>query len=307
MIEIKSKGDQKIEIDGITVQLTNLDKTFFPEDGHTKGDLLQYYADISSYLLPYLSGRPESLHRFPNGIHGKSFYQKDMDHLPPEWADTIEVVSEEGNKKINYLICNNLPTLLYIINLGCIDLNPWNSRRKYLDRPDYLVIDLDPEDISFDFVLRTAMGVREVLSGFEILSYPKTSGATGIHIYIPLGAEYSYEQTRHFAEILVSLVHEKFPEFTSLERSPAKRQQKVYLDYLQNAKGQTLAAPYSVRPRPRAPVSAPLTWAEIERGGFTPEDFNMKNILERITKNGDLFEGVLGSGVDIGEIIDKLR
>lgn len=301
---IKQSGSQEIEIEGKVLKLTHLDKLFWPEEKFTKGDLINYYLEVAPYILKYLQDRPESLHRFPNGINGNSFYQKNIDGLAPDWADTVAIRSEE-KKEINYFLCNNLPSLIYLINLGCIELNPWNSRNPKLDYPDYLVIDLDPLEIDFDFVLKTALAAKKILSGLGIKSYPKSSGATGLHIYIPLGAKYSYEQAKNFARILVNLIHEETADFTSVERLPAKRVGKVYLDYLQNVKGQTLASAYSVRPKPKATVSTPLTWNEVQEG-FLPENFTINNIISRLKKVGDLFEPVLLERTDIKELLQKM-
>lgn len=287
------------------LKLTNLKKIFWPDEGWTKGDLIDYYDRIATIILPYLVDRPESMNRHPNGILGKSFYQKDVDHKVPSWLETLPITSQEDGKTRNFLLCQNKDSLLYMANLGCIEINPWNSRKKHLDHPDYIVIDLDPEDLSFSFVCETALAVKKVLDQYEIFGLPKTSGATGIHIYIPLGANYEYEQARNFAKILATLVHREVPEFTSIERSPSKRQKKVYVDYLQNAKGQTLAAPYSLRPRSKAPVSTPLEWGELENQ-FLPEKFNIKSIFSRLKEKGDLFRPILERENNIKKILEKM-
>lgn len=301
-IIINNRGNQEVEIAGREIRLTNLGKVFWPEEGFTKGDLIRYYFKISKYIMPYLVSRPESLLRYPNGIKEKSFYQKNIDGSAPVWSETIMIESDKG-KDTNYLICNDTATLLFMINLGCIDLNPWNSRIKKIDYPDYLIIDLDPEEIEFKFVIKTALGVKEICDRYSIPAYPKTSGATGIHIWIPVGAEFTYEQVRNFAHILANLVHDHIPNFTSIERSPSKRRGKVYIDYLQNAKGQTLAAPYCIRPRPHMPVSTPLTWEELNIGNILPTDFTVENILQRIDQKGDLYSGVLEKKLNLGEIL----
>ena len=191
-------------------------------------------------------------------------------------------------------------------NLGCIEVNPWNSRIQKPENPDWAVIDLDPEEISFTAVVKAALAVRETLEELEIDSCIKTSGATGMHIFIPLGAKYNYTVVRNFAQLIAGLAHEKAPEITSLERSPSKRKKKVYLDYLQNSKGQTLAAPYSVRPRPGATVSTPLEWKEIN-SRLDPADFTIRTILERLDKTGDLWKPVLGKGPDIPKVLEKIE
>lgn len=296
-ITINKIGSRKLE-------LSNLDKIFWPNEKYTKGDLIDYYKKISKYILPYLKDRPESLLRFPDGITGKSFFHKDFE-IAPDWVNTIKIKSETENKIINYLVCQNEESLIYLINLGCIDLNPWNSRTGHLDYPDYLILDLDPEETTFDKVVETALGIKSVLEPIGIKSFPKTSGATGMHIYIPLGAKYTYEQVRQFAEIIAIKVHANLEKITSLERSPLKRKGRVYIDIFQNARGQTLATPYSVRAKPGATISAPLEWYEVNNK-LKPQNFTIKNMPDRVAKKGDLFKPVLGKGIDMESLLKKL-
>lgn len=298
--------EKEITIEGVKLKLTNLNKIYWPDAGYTKKDLIDYYDSVADYILPYLKGRPESLNRHPNGIYGKSFFQKDMRDLPKDWMTTEKVYSGSNDKSINYLICNDKATLIYMANLGCIEINPWFSKIGSLDNPDYLVIDLDPEDISFDKVVEAALAVKEVLNKAGAESFCKTSGATGLHIYVPLAAKYNYAIAKEFAHVIGKFTHRLVPDFTSLERSPSKRKKKVYLDYLQNRSGQTLAAPYSVRPKPGATVAAPLKWNEVKIG-LTPADFTIKNITKRLKKTGDIFSGVLGKGIDIEKCIKNLE
>jgi bifunctional non-homologous end joining protein LigD len=298
--------NKEIKIGGNLLKLTNLNKVYFPDDEITKGDLIEYYRKVSKYMLPYLKGRPESLNRHPNGINGDSFYQKDVKDLPPDWIHVEKIYSEHHEKDINYLVCNYEATLVYLANLGCIEINPWFSRVENLRNPDYLVLDLDPEDISFDKVVEAAHAVKEVLDAAGAKSYCKTSGATGLHIYVPLNAEYDYDVAKDFAHLVAQFAHHKAPSFTSLERSPSKRQKKVYLDYLQNRPGQTLAAPYSVRPRSGATVATPLKWSEVKKG-LDPKQYHIKNIMKRLSKTGDIFKPVLGKGIDIEKCIGKLE
>ncbi|SRR5258708_7926285 len=288
------------------MKLTNLDKIFWPKEKYTKGDVLEYYQKIAPYILPYLKDRPESLNRYPSGIGGKNFFQKDVDHMPPDWVKTKSIYSESNNANINYLICNDAATLLYMANLGCIEINPWFSTIKHLDKPDYAVIDLDPEKISFDKVVEVALAVHKILDNLKIPNYCKTSGATGLHIYIPLGAKYTYDQAKDFSHLIAVLANRKLPQITSLERHPAKRQKKVYLDYLQNRKGQTLVAPYSLRPKPGATVATPLEWKEVKKG-LSPQDFNIQNIFSRLKKKGDLFKPVLGKGIDLQKTLKQIE
>jgi bifunctional non-homologous end joining protein LigD len=288
------------------VEFSHLDKIFFPEAGISKGDLVEYYALAGQWMLKYLKNRPHSLLRQPDGIKGAAFFQKDVDHMPPAWAKTAEIYSESNQKKIHYLVCDSLDSLLYMIQLGCIEINPWNSRTNHLPKPDWAVIDLDPEAIGFEEVIKVAQVVRTLCGELKIPSYPKTSGKTGIHIYIPLKAKYDYEQTKQFAQLLATLAHQRSPGTTSLERSPKKRQGKIYIDFLQNREGQTLAAPYSVRPTPAASVSTPLHWDEVKKG-LQPFGFTIKNILKRLDREGDLWSPVMGQGVDIKKVLSTLK
>jgi len=288
------------------LRLTNLDKIFWPEKGYTKRDLIEYYRETADIILPYLKGRPESLNRHPDGIDGKSFFQKNITDIVPEWVPRVTIHSGTEKRDITYLICEDEATLVFIGNLGCIEINPWNSRMKSLDRPDYLVIDLDPLDTSFDYVIEAARATREVLDGAGAGSFCKTSGATGLHIYVPLGAKYTYAQAQQFARLIALLVHSRLPETTSVERLPGRRHHRIYLDYLQNRRGQTVAAPYSLRPRPGAPVSIPLKWQEVVPG-LDPMKFNMKTIMRRVEKLGDLWKGVLGPGIDLVSCLDRLK
>ena len=297
---VKKIGKQELK-------LTNQNKIYFPDDDVTKGDVIAYYQSISQYILPHLKARPQSMNRFPNGIKGLSFFQKDASDETPDWVETQKVFSESSDKYINYIICNDKATLAYLNNLGCIELNVWTSKIQKADNPDYLVLDLDPsEKNSFDDVIETALAVKEVLDLAGIEGYPKTSGSSGIHIYIPTNGKYSYEQVKDFGHLLMQMVQQKLPELTTLERSLQKRDKdKIYLDYLQNRRGQTLASVYSLRPKKSAPVSMPLEWAEVKRG-LQPTDFNIYNALNRITEKGDLFKPTLGKGIDMLKAIKKL-
>jgi bifunctional non-homologous end joining protein LigD len=301
-----SPNKTTLNLSGRTVEVTHLDKIFWPKEKITKGDLIDYYRSVAPYILPYLQNRPESLNRHPNGITGPNFFQKDVGHMPPRWVKTKKIYSESTRKYVNFLVGQNEAALVYMVNLGCIELNPWNSRVGHLNNPDYLIIDLDPEGVSFDKVVETAQVVHEVLEGQHIPNYCKTSGATGLHVYVPLGARYHYRQAAGFARVIAEAVHARLPKLTSMERHPAKRQRKVYLDYLQNSRGQTLACAYSVRPKPGATVSAPLAWTEVKRG-LSPRDFTMKNILARIKTRGDLWQPVLGQGVNMEQALAGLK
>jgi bifunctional non-homologous end joining protein LigD len=301
-------GKEKVlVISGKKVRCTNLTKIYWPGEGYTKGDLISYYQSISKYILPYLKDRPQSLNRHPNGIRGKNFYQKDMDaDQVPSWIKTVSLYSKTNDEQIDYLICNDAATLIYMANLGCIEINPWHSTYKKPDHPSYLMLDLDPGNISFVDVINTALVIKELCDEIHIPAYCKTSGATGLHIYIPLGAQYDYEQAKTFAEILAGITHSRLPSTTSIERAVMRRKDKIYLDFLQNRKAQTIAAPYSVRPRPFATVSAPLSWKEVNHQ-LTPEMFTIKNMEQRLEKTGDLWQPVLQKGISINKAIRDIE
>ncbi|HLN18554.1 MAG TPA: non-homologous end-joining DNA ligase [Patescibacteria group bacterium] len=288
------------------LKFTNLEKIYWPEEKYTKGDMVSYYEKIATYILPHIKGRPQSLNRFPNGISGESFFQKDMKDLPPQWAKTKKIHSDSGDKDINFIIADNKETLLYLANLGCIEINVWNSRLGSLDRPDFMVLDLDPENIEFNQVIEVAKVGKTILDKIGAVAYIKTSGSRGMHIYIPIGAKYSYEQAQQLAKLIAIAINKKIPAITSLIRSPKRRQKKVYLDYLQNGKGKTMAAPYSLRPKPGAPVSTPLEWKEL-RIRLDPRDFNIKNIFSRLEKKGDVWKKILKSKNNIEPLLSKLE
>ncbi|HSD06800.1 DNA ligase D [Flavobacterium sp.] len=300
------ESDYDLKVGKVTLHLTNQNKIYFPEDSITKGDILNYYNEVADLMLPYLKDRPQSMYRFPNGITASGFYQKDVDtDKMPSWVKTEKIFSESNNANIDYLICNDKATLLYMANLGCVDINPWNSTIKNIENPDWVVIDIDPEKDDFKEVVKTALTVKEVMDELETECYCKTSGATGLHVYIPLGAKYDYDTAKLFAQLIAHEVNTRLPETTSLERTVKKRNHKIYIDYLQNRTGQTLAAPYSVRPKPGATVSTPLEWNEVNEE-LSPKQFTIKNVLDRFEKKGDLWKPVLGKGVNIKSIIKKM-
>lgn len=284
--------------------LTNQDKIYWPHEGITKGEIVEYYTKISPFLLPFLKDRPIMLHRFPDGIEGVDFYQKDMSSTHPEWIKTCDI--SHNGKIDHYLLINDLESLLYAVNLGSIEIHPFISRQSSLENPDYCVIDLDPHDISFTQLVEVALYIHEILDNAKVRHYCKTSGAKGLHICIPLHAKYSYEQSKQFAEIIALNVNKNFPSFTSFERNPKKRSRKIYLDCLQNRKGQTIIAPYSVRPQLHASVSTPLLWEEVNEN-LDPSKFNIKTIFSRLSTKKDVFKPVLGAGINMKIALAKLK
>ncbi len=293
-----------VEIDGHRLKFTNLEKVYFPKDGWKKRDLLSFYNEVSEWLLPHLKDRPLSLKRYPNGIADEFFFQKNASNHFPEWM-RCEPISEHGGAKLNhYPLANDRASLLYLVNLGCIDQNPWMSRVGTLDRPDWMLLDLDPVETSFDQIIDAALLVRELLSELGLRGYPKTTGGDGMHVYVPLEPQYSYEQVRSFAEILTHLAIERAPNLFTTPRSVDKRRKgRVYFDYLQIGTGKTIAAPYVIRAYDGAPVATPLDWKEVKRG-LRPEDFRIDNTLERFRKVGDLFAPVLQGGQRLEDALE---
>lgn len=301
-----SDETQVRKIDGHDLKFTNLSKVYWPDEGFTKRDMLNYYYQIAPVMLPYLKDRPQTLNRFPNGIKGKSFYQKDVTGKVPAWLETYPYFSEGDDRQKHFLVCADEASLLFIAGLGCIEINPWSSRAMSPDNPDWCIIDLDPnEATTFDQVIEAAQVTKSVLDTIGVKSWCKTSGSTGLHIYIPLAPKYTYEDSKEFARALVKIVHGELPAFTSIERKVSDRKGKMYLDFLQNRPQATVAGPYSLRPKPGAPVSMPLHWDEVKKG-LKIRDFNIENAVARVRSEGDLFQGVLGKGTDIDKAMVTL-
>ncbi|MDN5284791.1 MAG: ligase [Mucilaginibacter sp.] len=293
------------KVNGHNLTFTHLSKIYWPEDKVTKRDMFNYYYQAAEYILPYLKDRPMSLNRFPDGIHGPSFYQKDVKDKAPDWAKTFPYTNGEGEHK-EYLVGTDETSLLWMASLACIEMNPWFSRIQSPDNPDYCVIDLDPDKNTFDQVIEAAQEVKKVLDAIDVPSFCKTSGSTGMHIYIPLAAKYDYDQSQMFARIIVDIVHKRLPDYTTLERMVVNRKGKMYLDFLQNRPGATIAGPYSLRPKAGATVSMPLHWDEV-KPGLTMKHFTIFNSIDRMRSEGDLFKGVLGKGIDLEKVIKRAQ
>ena len=290
------------EINGHEIKFNNLNKIYWPKEKITKRDMLNYYYQVAPYILPYLKGRPQSMNRHPNGITGESFYFKDVTGTTPDWMETFEYKSDADNRLRKYLVAKDEASLLYMATLGCIEMNPWHSKVETEDYPDWCIIDLDPAENAFQQVIEAANVTKHILESMGVTSYPKTSGSTGIHIYIPLGAKYTYEQSKEFARIIATLVQREIPKYTSIERIVKSRKRKMYIDFLQNRPQATVAAPYSLRPKPDATVSMPLHWKEVKRG-LKMSDFTIYNAMERIKSVGDIFKPVLGKGINLEKVI----
>ncbi len=301
-----TEESQVKNIGGHDMKFTNLSKIYWPDDNVTKRDMLNYYYQVAPYMLPYVKDRPQTLNRFPHGIKGETFYQKDVKGKAPEWIKTFPYHSYTDGKDKEFLVCTDEASLLYIASLGCIEINPWSSRTEKPDNPDWCIIDLDPDKNTFEQVMEAACVTKQILDAIEITAFPKTSGSTGLHIYIPFGAKYSYEDSKEFGRKLAKLIHGQLPDFTSIERKITDRRGKMYIDFLQNRPQATVAGPYSLRPKPGATVSMPLHWDEI-KVGLTIKSFTIFNAVDRIKEQGDIFTGVLGEGIDLEKALGKLE
>lgn len=287
------------------IALTRLDKVFWPGEGHTKGDLIQFYRSVSQWLLPYLRDRPVVLTRYPDGISGKSFFQKDAPDFVPGWIRTERMWSDEG-REISQFVCEDEDSLVYLVNLGTIPLHVWSSRVRTLDHPDWCILDLDPKEAPFRHVIRVAQAIHSLCDEIDLPSFVKTSGSAGLHVLIPLGRQCTHAQSTALAQLVARVIAEELPEIATVVRVIADRGKRVYLDYLQNGNGKLLASPYCVRPLPGAPVSTPLQWDEV-RSGLRPRQFHIGNVAERMqTLSDDPMRPVLDLVPDLSRALDRL-
>lgn len=283
---------QVITVEDRELKLTNLDKIYWPELKITKGDMINYYVELSPYLLPHLKNRPFSMKPFPDGIYGDSFYQKEVPKEAPSWYRSTPIPSGRRGM-VNWGLINDLPSLVWIANRGCIEMHTWFSRLPNLATPDVAVLDLDPSPESpFTDVIRIALLFKQLLDDLKLHSFPKTSGMSGMHIYIPIKPIYPFSKVRDFLVKLCTVVQQVVPDITTLERTVQKRGRKIYLDAVQNASAKTIPAPYSLRPSPHATVSAPLLWDEVT-DSLAPEQFTLFNIGRRLKEKGELFAPLL--------------
>jgi len=281
----KPKGNLILEIDGERVSLTHIDRVYWPTEKITKFDLLCYYLQLAPHILPFLKDRPAILQRYPRGINAPMFFQQDLESAPP-FIKTVQLTNQEG-RELNYAVYTTVGSLLHFVNLGTIEQHPWHSTVKHLDRPDYLMLDLDPKEAPWKNVLEVALVCKEVFDEVGLSAFPKTSGSSGIHVYLPLKPKHDYRNIAAVAEALASEVAQRAPKIATIQRSLAKRQkQQVYVDAMQNARGKTIAAAFSARAKPGATVSMPLTWKQIEKG-VKISDFTIKNVPGLIKKNRD--------------------
>lgn len=288
------------------VDFSNLDKVFWPKEKITKGDVILYYNAMSAFILPFLKDRPQSMRRTPDGIKSDGFFQKNVAGIAPKWAKTRRIKSDSKSESIEWLICNDKDTLLYMANIGCIEINPWSSRVGSLNHPDYIIFDLDPKGAPMKNIIATARQLHKILEGLKVPSFIKTSGGNGLHVFIPVKPEYTYDQTREFSHIVSQMVHKELPEITSLERLPGKRKGKVYLDFLQNGRGKTMASVYSLRPRENAGVSTPLDWKEVN-DSLNVTDFNLFTIGDRLKEKGDLWKDFFKKPLDLKALLKSLK
>jgi bifunctional non-homologous end joining protein LigD len=288
------------------LDFTNVKKIFWPADGYTKGDLIEYYRSISPWMLPYLADRPVVLTRYPDGIAGKSFFQKDAPAFVPDWIRTERMWSEQAERDIDYFICEDESALLYLINLGTIPLHVWASRTAAIDRPDWCVLDLDPKEASFSDVIRVAQATHALCDEIGLPNLVKTSGSSGLHVLIPLGGQCGYEEARSLGELLARVITEELPEISTVTRQVSRRGGKVYVDYLQIGAGRLIVAPFSARPLPGAPVSMPLRWSEV-KPGLDIRSFTIRNAAERMRKlKRDPLREVLEETPDLHAALERL-
>jgi bifunctional non-homologous end joining protein LigD len=288
------------------VTIKNARKVFWPAERYTKGDLAAYYEAVAPLLLPYLRDRPIVLARYPDGIEGKSFFQKDAPPSTPAWMRTVRIPSSDPPREIDYLLVDDLDGLRWVVNLGTIPIHVWASRVGSLDRPDWLVLDLDPKGAPFTHVVRIARLLHEIFDAVGIPSYPKTSGKTGLHVLVPMGARYTYDETRAFGELLARLAVEREPRLATVARPLRERGGRVYVDFGQNAPGQTIVAPFAVRERPGAPVSCPLRWDEVD-DRLDPQQFTIRTVPARFAAMPDPMAPVLGPGIDLARTLERLQ
>ena len=288
------------------VPLSNLGKVFWPEEGYTKGDLIDYYREVSPWLLPYLKDRPIVMARYPDGITGKSFYQKDAPSFAPSWLRTERIWSEGTEREIDYFVCDDVESLLYVVNLGSIPLHVWASRVEGLERPDWSILDLDPKRAPFAHVVKVARAIHALCDEIEMPAFIKTSGATGLHILLPLGGLCTYAESRTLAEILAKVVERQLPEISTTVRSVSERGGRVYIDFLQNVHGQTIAGPFSARPLPGATCSSPLKWSEVD-GKLDPKRYTIQTLPARMKRmKEDPLLPVLTQKPDLAQTLARL-
>ena len=290
------------------VRLSSADRVLYPESGITKGDLFDYYGRIAPVLVPHLRNRPFTMKRWPHGIHGEAYFQKQAPRGMPDWIPTRQFTTHPrtgGARLVDFPLVNSREALLWMVQMNCVDMNAWYSRVDKPARPDFVLFDLDPPDGEFPLAIEAALLVREALEELDLRSSVKTSGSEGIHVLVPVTRRYSFPETHRFAELLSKRLAEQNPGVITTEWLKRKRV-GVLVDYHQNGAGKTIASPYSVRPKPGAPVSTPLRWEEVTRR-LDPGTFTMEAVLRRVDREGDLFEPVLRGGQSLGSALRRLE
>jgi bifunctional non-homologous end joining protein LigD len=289
----RPKGDLIIKVGGEQVPVTSLDRIYWPDEKLTKFDLLSYYLKVADYIMPYLQDRPAILQRYPRGIKAPMFFQQDLDSAP-EFIKTARLINQEG-RELDYGVYSTTGSVLHFVTLGTIEQHPWHSTVKRLDKPDWIAIDLDPKKAPWENVLQVALVVKEVADEIGLKAFPKTSGSSGIHIYVPLKPTNEYDKVGEFARLFASEVAQRAPQIATVERTIAKRKStQVYVDWMQNARGKSLAAVFTARAKPKATVSMPLTWAQVAKG-VKIDDFTITNVPELLKKKGDVWADFFAS------------
>ena len=310
-LEARRDGDAWwFEVDGRELRLSNLNKLFWPDEGYTKGDMVAYYLNVAELILPHLAERPLTMKRMPDGVDGEFFYEKTAPSHTPEWIERCSVSSDDSKRGvIDYLVVNDAASLLYVVNLGCVEFHPLHSRCDDVGHPDYLFFDLDPfPPYTYEDVLTVARHIKVLLDQLGLTAFPKTSGATGMQIFMPLErGRYTYELVRAFVGACGRLITRADPERVTMAWKISERAGKVFVDHNMNRSGANIAAVYSLRPEPRAPVSTPVTWDEVMAGGFEPGDFRIDNVWERFARVGDLFDGVRTQAMDLSNALEALE
>jgi bifunctional non-homologous end joining protein LigD len=303
-LKMKLEGDVALDVGKQTLSLTNLHKVYWPREGITKGQLLQYYYRVSPYILPYLKNRALILKRYPDGIEKPAFHQHSLKE-PPSFVRTFQRQLENGTTVI-HPVCNNVATLLYLVNLGTISQHSWASRVTSPEKPDWIIFDLDPGEANFADVCTAALLLKEILGLVELECYTKTSGSSGLHIYLPIKPQYLYPQVVEFASLVASQAAAGLPLILTTERALKQRKGRIYLDYMQNGFGKSVATAYSARARPGAPVSTPVTWKEVQAGKLGPRDFTILNLFRRLENKGDLFLGTLAKRQSLARAMSRV-
>ncbi len=288
------------------VDVTNTSKVFWPVEGYTKGDLIDFYAAIADAMQPYLTDRPLVMTRYPDGIDGKSFFQKNAPDFAPDWLQRVKLTSPRTDKEVEYFVCRDRESLIYVANLGAIVLHVWSSRLHQLGQPDWCILDLDPKDAPFEDVIQIALAIRRLCRQIKLPSFVKTSGSTGLHVLLPLGGACTFEQSRSLGQLIAQIICRQLPDIATITRNPERRHGKVYIDFVQNGRGRLLVAPFSVRPLPAAPVSTPLRWSEV-KPGLDLRDHNIRSLPERLKKlKTDPLRGVLTEQPDLLAALRRL-